>query len=748
MAPGLGPSTESRAGSKERSHGAASVEMAAGLAPPVARAGGKNHRRSVAIAAMGHVEMMAQLGPLAAAARDRARSRLDSDDGSLASSRRNSIPKAVSDDDVAWRAACELKEFVVRKEGSSLRAWTKYFDTVHDQRIGQMDFIRGMRAMNYPGDAAELFWTLDADRSGELALEELDANAADQWRQFRAFCVHVFDDPTDMLKPAITENDLKWLDQEQKRQKRKEAAKKRALIEKVRRKDNNWKLAEATMKDFKQFLKHKYGNYVRAWRSALSPEGSMVLQRAVLFKACANLGWQGDVRLLYKAFDKDDSGYISIEELDAHAAELLAHFHEFIGKHFGSASAAFKGLDTFNQKKIKQPEFCAALKSFGFQYSAKAIFQGLDYEGKKALNEEDLLFLDRWKPHAFLTRAANPQAMEEFKQLLLKAYKNFLKAWRHLLDSDSSNRCNYDEFEASCKKLKFKGDVPGAWRALDEDLSGCITLHEIDPTSSETLKEFRKWCDQEFGGVRSAFGVFDTSGDDEVTYREWRRALRIYGFTGNASTLFYALDVEKNGSLSVDEVDFLDDWIFPEASDDALDDEPSVKVRPTHSQSTTQLTQYVTDAPGPGTYNNVSSTVGAGPLSPMLKFSGAFSFRGRIQGPGLPGVQHDSAYTPAPVDYDDLHSLAAICPSKPSWGFGTEIRKVAETSQPDETPGPGQYSPVISRTATAVTCTPRRALKVHPLFRDLGAASPRNPSYSPRKERSEAVTALPSISRL
>lgn len=774
MAPGLGPSGP-RTNSKDPPKVAGPKESST------------KKRKSIAIAALGQEEILAQLGPYAAA------------------SRRNSMPAGVAaDDEVVWMAACELKDFVVMKEGSSLRAWTKHFDIDNDQRVSQSEFIRGMRKMNYQGDPAALFGTLDADHSGELALEELDANAADHWLQFRAFCVRTFQDPADVVKklgkptepadlrfgtgmvndahqgepaitlqqfvdgmraygytygyeevifsalnindkPAINEDELNWLDQEQKRQKRKDAAKKKALLEK-RYKDNNVKDAEATLADFKHFLKRKYGNYLRAWRSALSPDGSMVLQRNVLFKACANLGWHGDVRLLYKALDKDDSGYISIEELDAHAAELLAHFHEFAENNFGNASATFEALDRFNQKKLKLPEFCAALKSFGFQHPAKAIFQGLDYQNTKGLNEEDLLFLDRWKPPAFLTRPANPQAMEDFKQLLIKTYKNFLKAWRHLLDADSSNRCNYDEFEASCKKLNFKGDIPGAWRALDEDLSGYITLQEIDSASSRALCDFKKWCDEEFGSVRSAFGVFDASGDDEVTYREWRRALRIYGFTGNASTLFYALDVERNGTLSLDEAKFLDDWTFPEESDGAQGDVPSMKeigVMPSHS---TQLTtEFGTDAPGPGTYESVS-TMGAGPLSPMLKFSGAFSFRGRARGSALPGIQHDAAQKPAPVDYDGHDGLIAISPSKPSWGFGTEIRQVTETLQPETTPGPGQYSPVMNRTARAATCTPRRSLKVHPLFRDLGGvSSPRDLSYSPRKERSEAVTALPRI---
>eukprot|EP00440_Ansanella_granifera_P005518 gb/GFBE01005995.1/.p1 GENE.gb/GFBE01005995.1/~~gb/GFBE01005995.1/.p1 ORF type:complete len:755 (+),score=188.70 gb/GFBE01005995.1/:1-2265(+) len=722
----------------------------------------------------------------------------DSTEGNM--ERRASLPAAALQDEVAWRVVCELKDFIMKKEGSVLRAWCRHFDTASEEKISLSEFLRGMRKMDYQGDAKSMFETLDADLSGELALEEIDANASDQWRRFRAFCVQNFEDAPDMVrklgrqevaevkrgagpkviqggpatwsitqesftdglrnlgwtnmyehilfsalntndKAAINEDDLKWLEMEQRRQKRKELAKKKALMEMKRSTNGNWKVAEAVLEDFKQFLKKKYGNYVKAWLSALSADGSMVLQRNVLFKACANIGWHGDVRLLFKAFDKDDSGYISIEELDAHAAEILARFREFIESQFGNATAAFHALDRFNQKKLKQPEFLSALKSFGFQHPAKVIFQGLDHRGAKYLVVDDLLFLDRWKPPAFLTRPANPQAMEDMKAALIKKYKNYLKAWRHCLDVDSSNRCTYDEFEAACKTLNFKGDVPGAWRALDEDLSGYITLHEIDSVSSSELGSFRRWCDEEFGSVRSAFGVFDNSADDEVSYREWRRSLRIYGFEGNASSLFYALDVEKNGSLSLDEVVFLDDWSFPavggEASKEDLPSPEDLGLMP--RQTTDLTTQYVTDGPGPGAYRN-ASTLGCGPLMPMVHFSGAYSFRKRTQETALLALSRDAAGKPSPGDYDDLRALEHICPNKPCWAFGTEPRRIVEPRDPESmVPGPGQYTPLQDR-GPAAACTPRRPLKVHPLFRDIGL--PREVSRSPRKDM---VAPLPRI---
>ena len=36
-----------------------------------------------------------------------------------------------------------------------------------------------------------------------------------------------------------------------------------------------------------------------------------------------------------------------------------------------------------------------------------------------------------------------------------------------------------------------EGDVAGAWRAFDSDLSGYLTLNEIDTEASDTLCEFK-----------------------------------------------------------------------------------------------------------------------------------------------------------------------------------------------------------------------------------------------------------------
>jgi len=509
-------------------------------------------------------------------------------------------------DEVRRGKAAELRAFLESVEGSSLRAWLRHFDVNNDQRISFYEFTHGMRSMGYVGDARSLFEHLDADHSGELSLEEIDFMQASLWRQFRSWCVHHFQSVHDMLQTlggnfgvrtlglsqlqfieglarhgwdggceallfvALDVEDsnilgalnMRWLNVEMQRQCRKEQAK-RAAAREVRRCTLDLRAAHLALDEFKRFLKKRHGSYIRAWRNSLSPNDSLVLTKGQFFKSCANLGWSSRVRLLWQAFDRDDSGSVSIDELDLKSAEALARFQKFMHERFTDSAALFRALDTDVTKKVKQTDFTEKCKQHGFKYPAKMLFHGLDRCGNRALVEEDLRFLDKWKPLPFLNAVPNHQAKEEVRRLLIDNFRTYLKAWRRVLDHDCSNRCNWSEFQAGCKLISYEGDIPGAWRALDEDLSGFITLHEIDEESSNALGAFRKWADAEFGGVRYAFGVFDRDGSGEVTHREFNRACRIYGFLGDFNTLFSALDIERNGTLTFKEMAYLDEWDFP-----------------------------------------------------------------------------------------------------------------------------------------------------------------------------------------
>eukprot|EP00439_Symbiodinium_sp_Y106_P026751 s596_g3.t1 len=406
------------------------------------------------------------------------------------------------------------------------------------------------------------------------------------------------------------------------RAKIKRTARQRAMRD---RKKQTWdpKLVMETLADFKKHLRRTYGSYLRAWRLVLSPNDSVTVSRTQFLTACSALGFKDAGKVLWRAFGRDELSPISLDFLDPESAEVLAHFQQLV-QQLGGVSAAFRVFDKKDVKRIKMPEFISTLNSLDASLPAKQLFYGLDTDANGRLEIEDFKFLEKWKLPEFLIASPSEEAKEEVKRDLLVTYKTYLKAWRLALDENNSNRCTWPEFQSACRKVNFTGDVAGAWRALDTDLSGSITLQEVDYESSATLATFKKWADENFGGIRSAFMVFDADGSNGVTLREWRHACRIYGFHQGASSLFKQLDAEGVGSLSLDQVAFLDDWDFqPEKT--AMSTTPSQ-----HSPARTERKV------APGGFSQPQSPAAAGAKHKILRRPQGLALPSRVVWGELP----------------------------------------------------------------------------------------------------------------
>merc|ERR1711871_108858 len=112
--------------------------------------------------------------------------------------------------------------------------------------------------------------------------------------------------------------------------------------------------------------------------------------------------------------------------------------------------------------------------------------------------------------------------------------------------------------------------MAGAWRYLDEDISGYITIREYDLASAKILQSFKAWAEEHFGSVKLAFKAIDADGNGTVSFQELKRISKSLKWVGDVKILFNCLDVdgkrdlkgENAGkrSLSLNEVAFLDEW--------------------------------------------------------------------------------------------------------------------------------------------------------------------------------------------
>lgn len=536
-------------------------------------------------------------------------------------------------------AAALLKTFLERSWGSSLKAWITAFDVENVQRIHKIEFIEIMRKSGYIGNIQQIFNEL-FDDSGEISMSKIDPEQADLWTRFREWCLGTFRSVDELLtrlgksneerfknrqtiKARLVKNPqtikarlaalneaqfkkrvqelgwehgqeallfsaldtegsgvlrrehFRWLEAEYRRIKRKIEAKSQAIHSLKKQQANDARLV--TLGVFKQALIKKHGNLVRGFRMGLAND-QLILPKTQFLKACAVMGFSHEARDLYKMLDKEQCGFASLEELDPPTAEQLAKFKKFLESNFGGACRNAFNLE--GDRKMAFPQFESEVKQWGYHGNIKKIFQYLDRDGRKTLEDSDLRFLDKWTPSPYFLVEANHVAKEEVKELLNQKYNgHFMKAWRHLLDKDGSNRVTWSEFQSACHKLRYTGDVAGAWRAFDADLSGYLTLNEVDTEASDTLCEYKGWAWEEFGTVRAAFGVFDHDNSNSLSFEEFRSNCRIYGYEGNAKKLFDALDINGEKTLSMSEIAFLDDWDMGQSQGRSKDDKRKSHIR-------------------------------------------------------------------------------------------------------------------------------------------------------------------------
>lgn len=348
---------------------------------------------------------------------------------------------------------------------------------------------------------------------------------------------------------------------------------------------------------FEQFLaelRTLHGNEVRAWRRGLDPDGTFELTKKQLKRYCRQVNSRVDICALWRHVDRDSDGSVDIEELISFSVTHLASFRRWAHHRVGSCEAlwqlremqearcngASKRGHWASDKKMLLAAFGTALKGLGWpspeigqadaHKARQVVLQSLDLHGCGFVAPSDLEWLDRWKPAEWMWASPDPEAWAELKALFVKTCDHALAAWRKLLDLDDSNSISWVEFKEAAEKVKWKGNVGGAWRHLDADLSGFVSMREYDVKSADLLASFKDWVDTNFGSVRLAFKALDGDGNNSISLSELRKACSGLRWQGDPRELFNCLDKDgqrdKSGdnagkrSLSLAELIFLDNW--------------------------------------------------------------------------------------------------------------------------------------------------------------------------------------------
>lgn len=319
--------------------------------------------------------------------------------------------------------------------------------------------------------------------------------------------------------------------------------------------------------EFIRLLRKMHGNEITAWRRMMDTEGKFSVTEARFRKVCRSIDFCGNVNALWYSFEPDHNGTIPLEKLSPHAADVLASFRAWAVNTFGCCAALWQSpeciaLRTMTlphredekvvSKHMRVPSFCQLLSSYecsvvqGEPTLSKAIRRFitncLDLGGGGFILRSDLEWLDKWEPSAWLAAEPDEGAWLALHEVLLQKYGHLSKAWRFDLDVEGFNRLSWLDFRGACHRLKFDGDAGAAWRWLDKDLSGWLSLASIDPESSTILESFKEWAETRFASVKSAFETMaGGSTNTQITCHDLRIVTHKYKWPGDARILFECL---------------------------------------------------------------------------------------------------------------------------------------------------------------------------------------------------------------
>lgn len=321
---------------------------------------------------------------------------------------------------------------------------------------------------------------------------------------------------------------------------------------------------------------------LQAWLSHFDVDHDMRISFSEFCHGMAKLDYRGNSRDLFFACDTDESGFLTLDEIDEESASIWNNFNTFCVEQFASAKDMISSLTTSrsHSSKLSREDFVSSIKKRGWTHGyEELLFKIVDKDNHGSIQPDHLKWLDEEKKQQMRKEEAKLKsqkdqakrqkdkqraalALKEFKMFLKNKFSSMLRAWRKL-DSDSSLSIQKAELFKGCKEIGWSGDIRSLWKSLDKDSSGVTTLEEIDIRTAVQLAEFKDFCKHKFGSAVEAFRAFDQSSASRLKEREFLEACKHHGFHGANKGLFQGLDSHVRKHIMESDIKFVDQWRPP-----------------------------------------------------------------------------------------------------------------------------------------------------------------------------------------
>jgi hypothetical protein len=289
----------------------------------------------------------------------------------------------------------EFKKLLEKRFGNTLQAWLLGLDLDKNLRLDKPEFIERCNALGFEGDPLKLFdMLLKTKESKYLTLGDVDEKA------YQAFDHGDFDMIADAPKPAPSSLTFT----ERQEQHRSHVI--RVMVSKdVRHNvENFWKertamdMCGTTLDAFLGLLRHRYGSTVAGWTLGLDRGASGRLSWQMFCKGCRSVGFIGDLHEVWRILDDDNSGTVSLMELDPSAGYALKEFRDMMAAKFNSLIEAWDYISG-GLTNCDIEMFHKTLTKLGYHRDPRKLFRYLKIERcNKCLLRPDIGLVERIFP--------------------------------------------------------------------------------------------------------------------------------------------------------------------------------------------------------------------------------------------------------------------------------------------------------------------------------------------------------------
>lgn len=337
-----------------------------------------------------------------------------------------------------FHALMEFLDFTNRRYGNPARTWFK-LDAEANMRLGKRQFERRCMDIGFRGNIPALWKYMDKRNQGVVSLLELHTVTAMELARFKLLIRERFRDNASEVFRFLDDNRSGRVNRvtfAARLQTLHYAGKSNKLFDYLDRQGlgvltvhsltflDRWSLPPYMyyqpdtkgMRTVKEKLIDMHMHPLIAWRK-IDKDGSMRISydefrfylydmlsanKAMCVATSSFPKTEPDIAAVWRAMDKECTGYIELRDWDIKSHEHLAEFKTWADRTHGSATAAFRALDTgasgqTSNCKLSRKELERCTKG---EDSCKAeiefLFDGLDVNQIDYLYEADVKFLDGW----------------------------------------------------------------------------------------------------------------------------------------------------------------------------------------------------------------------------------------------------------------------------------------------------------------------------------------------------------------